>query len=109
LLIGYSDGAIYQLMKETEMNGYLVYLGPIFALYVVTLFVIHDLHVTQRLIRRQALVALLCITLGVFHAITIGSFYVEGYAQLFAMVSMILLVTDLYADNADVLRPGFGP
>ncbi len=107
LLIGYSDGIIYYLMQRTGISGYLVYLMPVFVLYVVGLFLTHRLQITQRLVRRQMAVTVLFILVGLFHSVAIGSFYVEGYAQLFAMVSMILMLTDLFAGNADILRPGF--
>lgn len=107
LLIGYSDGIIYYLMQKTGISGYLVYLMPVFVLYVVGLFLTHRLQITQRLVRRQMMIAVLFILVGLFQASAVGSFYVEGYAQLFAMVSMILMLTDLFAGNADTLRPGF--
>lgn len=107
LLIGYSDGIIYYLMQKTGISGYLVYLMPVFVLYVVGLFFTHRLQITERSVRRQMMIVVLFILVGLFHSVAIGSFYVEGYAQLFAMVSMILMLTDLFAGNADTLRPGF--
>lgn len=56
---------------------------------------------------RQAASLFFFSSIGILHTILIEDFYVEGYAQLCAMVSMILLLTDLFADNADTLRPGF--
>lgn len=107
LLIGYSDGIIYYLMQRTGISGYLVHLMPVFVLYVIGLFFTHRLQITARLVRRQMMIVVLFILVGLFQAIAVGSFYVEGYAQLFAMVSMILMLTDLFAGNADTLRPGF--
>lgn len=107
LLIGYSDGVIYYLMEKSELTGYLIYLMPVFILYIVGILLSYHLYITKRMLVRQAIAILLYSSIGILHTILIEGFYVEGYAQLCAMVSMILLLTDLFADNADTLRPGF--
>ena len=107
LLVGYSDGVISNLMEETQINGYLVFLIPVVALYLAGLFVTHRLRVSERLIKRQLLIAALFVFTGLVQAIIIGSFHIYGFVQLFAMVALILLFTDLFAENGDLLRPGF--
>jgi len=107
LLVGYSDGVISNLMEETQISGYLVFLIPVVVLYLAGLFVTHRLRVSERLIKRQILIAALFVFAGLVQAIAIGSFHLDGFAQLFAMVALILLFTDLFADNGELLRPGF--
>jgi len=107
LLVGYSDGIISNLMEETQINGYLVFLIPVVALYLAGLFVTHRLRISQRLIKRQILIAALFVFAGLVQAVIIGSFHIDGFVQLFAMVALILLFTDLFAENGELLRPGF--
>lgn len=108
LLIGFSDGAILYLMEMTEVNGYLVYLLPVVSIYLVTLFALRGVALSAHALRRQGMIAALFSAIFLFHGATVGSFYIEGFAQLFVMVGLITLFTDLYADNAAQLEEEFG-
>lgn len=108
LLIGYSDGVIHYLMREMEISGYIIFVVPLVAVYVIGLVFVGRIQITIRLIGRQAAIAAFFIAVWAIHSAAVGSIYVAGYAQLFAMVSIIFLFTDLFSDNANVLRRSFG-
>lgn len=107
LLVGYSDGLVYLLMEKTGISGYVLYILPIFLTYIIFLFTNYKLVVSQTLLRRQFFIISLFLLTAVLHYLTIGGFYMLGYAQIMIMMAMTFLIRDLFTTNETTLRPGF--
>ncbi len=107
LLVGYSDGIIYSIMELTGISGYALYILPILLAYLLFLFTNYNIKISQSGLKRQAFILLIFALTAILHYTTVGSFYVFGYLQIMAMMSMIFLIRDLFTTNETVLRPGF--
>lgn len=107
LLVGYSDGFIYQAMEITGISGYALYIIPIFLTYLMFIFMNYNLSISQMALKRQFFIVVIFILMAILHYLTVGGFYVFGYLQIMAMISMAFLIRDLFTTNETVLRPGF--
>lgn len=106
-LIGYSDGIVYTIMKETETSGYMVYITPIIAIYIIYLYFIFSINTPIRLISKQLLFIFVSIIVLIFQIIFIGEFYLIGYAQYIFMIGLVFFITDIFRANEIALRPYF--
>jgi hypothetical protein len=107
LLIGYSDGVIYWLIGQTGITGYVLYILPGIIVYILFLSIQYRVRFPQFLLRRQLLLIAFFAVVACLHLLTVGHFYFVGYVQLMTMVIMVFLMTDLFAANEALLRPGF--
>ncbi|WP_395830082.1 hypothetical protein [Elstera sp.] len=105
--IGYSDGLVYLLISLTEITGYIVYIAPVIAAYVLYLVVFRKTYISFSIFLKQLLFFGFSAILLFFQFFTVGEIYIAGYSQIMVMIALILFIADFFKTNEAVLRPKF--
>jgi hypothetical protein len=106
--IGYSDGLVYLLISLTEITGYIVYIAPFIAAYVLHLIIFHKIYISFSIFLKQLLFFGFSEILLFFQFFTVGEIYIAGYAQIMVMIALILFIADFFKTNEAALRLKFG-
>lgn len=107
LWISFADGPIFFIMSATSTSGYLLYVMPVFAIFLLCLILFKDGRISAGAMVQQGLVLAAFVAAGIVQRIHSGGFEITGYLQLYATFALCFLISQFYQDNAAKLGAQF--
>lgn len=107
LAMAFADGPIYLTMSKMNLSGHLAFIMPVILGYFSYQCLFNQVRLSRRSIGRQAGIGLLFLLFGILQSVVIGAFDVFAYGQLYAMLALMFLFRDVFAENAHQMGPEF--
>ena len=108
ILMGFSDGPVYMVMDRIRLDGHLLFIVPLVILYFSYFAIFKRIHISRQALIRQAGIAILFVVCGMIQAAFLGSFRSQGLIQLYAMLAIMVLFRDMFAENPETMGRDFG-
>lgn len=107
LWISFADGPIFFIMSATERTGYLLYVTPVAAVFVLALIIFRNARLSAQALTHQAFILAGFGAAAIVQKVYAGGFDFPGYLQLYMTFALCFLISKFYQDNAAKLGAQF--